>query len=479
MNDPIQHVPEVLVPHPKFDEILSKLLSITVSAKRSSSELRSNTRLFFEATASWLVSPDETDDRTGKTQGQKKEEFASLGFDGEVASASVKELMNDSHLRGCCSIPVALSFVLGKQFVDSAAGLVLDGADQVIIQHQLNALKSLLYQQGRYRRIAYTHIFNFDTPEEGYPLGGGRFLRKLTQSDIPQLLNDSNRQGSLLHPPEAGTVYVCTVEEEFSEVTDGNWLADRRTEASQVITLLQYFKDGIVGVGYSALHFNPFWVNEIRKFGLLFQGSPRRRSYADGTRRYVLTRDELEIVLQWQAVVSLPEVAKRMGSSDIQLRKTIERAGTYFEASFDREDVGDRLIALSIALEALFSPDDKSELSHRICQQAAVLLGETPNDRRAVFASLRTMYKNRSKLIHGTYDPEEYRLGKFTTEEQLVEWTSYIRRSILCFIVLFIEGTDTREAILQRLSESSFDDSIGDRLRSDCLVNQVLSKHLI
>ena len=62
----------------------------------------------------------------------------------------------------------------------------------------------------------------------------------------------------------------------------------------------------------------------------------------------------------------------------------------------------DKFIFLSIALETLIS-DHQNELSYRISQRAAFLIGETDDQRYKIFSKMRDIYKSRSKIVHGDY----------------------------------------------------------------------------
>lgn len=231
--------------------------------------------------------------------------------------------------------------------------------------------------------------------------------------------------------------------------------------------VLQYFKDGIVSVGYSSIHFYPLWVNSVRKPGTFFQGDLRRRPYLGGSDPYVLSPQDMEIVGLWMSILAQSPYKERMDATNLDLRLAIDRAGTYYEASHERTEAAERLISLAIALEALFSPADQGELRYRISQHAAMLLGRTSEERRKIFADISAMYSLRSKLVHGNFDITKYRAGAFVSEESLRLWASYLRRAILSYVILLLRGHDRRESILAKLADACFDDSVAERLRID------------
>jgi hypothetical protein len=77
--------------------------------------------------------------------------------------------------------------------------------------------------------------------------------------------------------------------------------------------------------------------------------------------------------------------------------------GRFFE-SYYVENWFQNMLDLTIALEALFSPSDNQELSHRIALRCAWLLSnnqpESSSDR--IYDRVRTMYDLRSRIVHGS-----------------------------------------------------------------------------
>ncbi len=127
----------------------------------------------------------------------------------------------------------------------------------------------------------------------------------------------------------------------------------------------------------------------------------------------------------------------------------------------------ERLIALAIALEALFSPADKGEFTFRISQSAAQFLARTPTEREEIFSQVREMYGRRSALFHGAYNVSKYDKGEFVTAEEVEVWASIIRRALLGFFVLYLRGEQDRQAVLDKIQSAAFDASIGDKVRAD------------
>lgn len=65
----------------------------------------------------------------------------------------------------------------------------------------------------------------------------------------------------------------------------------------------------------------------------------------------------------------------------------------------------DKIIDGVIALEALLLPNIKTELNFRLSLRTSLLIGETENERVAIFNTIKKAYEHRSNLIHGESKP--------------------------------------------------------------------------
>ncbi len=93
-------------------------------------------------------------------------------------------------------------------------------------------------------------------------------------------------------------------------------------------------------------------------------------------------------------------VLKALGSRS-RVAVALRRFGGSHEPRHDE----DRLLDLWIAMEALFSPDDTTEVSFRLSLNAANYVEVEGLTRRALFEWLRKGYALRSSIAHGR-DPE-------------------------------------------------------------------------
>jgi hypothetical protein len=419
---------------------------------------RSNPNLFFQLVGPCVVDHALLDDAQKKLQDESRKNIIALGFPCEEIAALLRAVISsDKHLRECCVFPLGLAFLINKEIMPSVLSVLGEEHESQHLENLYAQFRKTVYEQGPFRRVAYTHIFNLAIEPEILQVGPRAILRAISSADIPTLLNEPSLGQSFLHPEASGNVFFVTEQEGVVDDNDYRWLSEQRMLAAELCTVLQYFKDGIVSLGYSGIHFNPPWVNLLRKPGLLFQGEIRRRVYKNGQDRYTVSNEEMETVRRWLAVLAHPKYKARMTDTTNDLRATIERAGTYYEASHDRMAVSERLIALAIAIEALFSPSDQGELRYRISQNAAMLLGRSFDERMPIFESVRKMYDLRSKLVHGSYDVAKYRNGELASEDLLREWGSYLRRSILAYVILLLRDYNSKKQILDLLFAACFD----------------------
>ena len=61
----------------------------------------------------------------------------------------------------------------------------------------------------------------------------------------------------------------------------------------------------------------------------------------------------------------------------------------------------------SVALEAMYGPLDGGEVTSKISRRAVWLLGRSENERRAISKEVKSFYRTRSKVVHGTISKDE------------------------------------------------------------------------
>jgi hypothetical protein len=131
-----------------------------------------------------------------------------------------------------------------------------------------------------------------------------------------------------------------------------------------------------------------------------------------------------------------------------------------------------RLIWLVMAAEALFTDDDKSELSYRLAIRMAFLNGAGVEDAKRHWELVHSMYEARNKLMHGAgyVGKPSKRLPGLVgdagfiepTPDRLLAFNNLVRASILYFIAF---QDAERQDVLKILDRSVFDPSEVARLR--------------
>jgi hypothetical protein len=322
----------------------------------------------------WLVDQEPGADKLEWIPTRKKE-IEALGFNGELFKQQLKQVLeNDQHIRQCCQTLFNIAHFSDAFFITGASELRLRGADARAVEAWFDEFMTTTYHQGRFKRIGLSHLFNFDMEGNSAVFGDIR-VERLDDNTIPKILGETGFR-AFLHPTGVGSCFVVA-EEEWTEQQDYEWINQRHTRALTFAQVLQYFKDGVVHVGYSVPYFLPVWVNHVRRGGLFFLGNPRREPYEGGQKLYFVTDKEKAEVTKWWAAATSPAIVGMLAQTNSKLRQAIWRAGTYYEASHERTSAAERLVTLAIALESLFSPPDKGEFTFRIALSAAQFIGTT------------------------------------------------------------------------------------------------------
>jgi hypothetical protein len=301
-------------------------------------------------------------------------------------------------------------------------------------------------------------------------------VERLDGPTIPVILGETSAV-SFIHPPGTGDFFIVS-EQEGPCDEHVKWLFEQKSKAELFMHVLEYFKDGVVHIDYAVPHFMPQWVNQIRKWGVFFVGDPRRMPYEGGQKFYTVRKDEMDGITRWWTAYQNPKIFERISDLRHTLRQAGLRAAEYYELNHSQDKPADRLISLAIALEALFSPDDKGEFTFRISQSLSQLVGTTEQERTAIFQDTKKFYSRRSELVHGQYDVDAYLKGQFVTHQECDNWASPIRQAILRFLVLYLRGRNERAEILKELSFAALDAGAADRLRHESQVESLLAEVL-
>ena len=153
---------------------------------------------------------------------------------------------------------------------------------------------------------------------------------------------------------------------------------------SRAISCLRMFKPGAVGFSYyrwGPAEWNPTSASVGRSSShpSRLRGSPYRLTADESDALKVFVRNE------WTKM-------RQGGRLAVALR--------WFNSSYERLKVEERLVDYAIALEALVG-DSSSGLTYRLALRTAVLVGESFVERAEIAALVRELYKARSEVVHG------------------------------------------------------------------------------
>ena len=444
---------------PFFKEFVFGLCKELSQLIRRDEEFRREPHPVLSGLAPWIFTSELGPDFAREMQ-RRKERYVANGFDGSRFASQLDSILeSDLHLKECCLFDVSLvnyiDLYLGQMLTISFIGPRSDQADRL-----WEEFERLTYETGRFAQLAYTHLFNFET-EDTFEHGGFEVVR-LELPQIATILGEPSAK-PFLHSPDTGQYFMVRKDRKRSD----DWLVRQRIGALELVRAIQYFKDGLMHATYTVPHYEPSWVNSLEKSGLFFLGNPRQQPYRRGTARYRLAKPEVDNLKEWLSVYFSDRVQLKMKDENNGFRQMLLRAGAYYESSLIREAGPERLVDLAIALESMFTPGSaRTELTLRIAQSVAQLVGKTAEERLNIFKSTKKLYDRRSSLLHGQYDVIEYARGEFVTDDENESWASIIRKALVRSTVLYLRQDIDKEKFLVELNEAALDNLAAERIRA-------------
>jgi hypothetical protein len=364
-------------------------------------------------------------------------------------------LQSDPHITTTCRTTWELASALQMLALDAIARSAGLGRDVPTTEIVAASLMTRLFEAD-YRRGAFFHVYNIDLPDGpmALPIPGWGLVR-MSSEEVALVSNEPTTSSRLYHP-NTGNAFIRHVDGGTGD--DWAWLRQRWNDASNVVRVLRYLKYGIVDLDWAALHYDPGWVNEVRKYGVSLVGRPRLD--VQPTR---FTMDEAERVRFGRYLSFYLRHLDEIDDMTSPLRKATSVAGDYYEFHHTRLRPEDRLIDLVISLEALFS-EGREEISFRVSQRGAFLAGADAEQRRRIFKLLRRAYTARSGLVHGGDSP--FATRKFT-EQDLALVGEEVRIAILRLLTLHMRQHRNRNDVLAWIDDCALDPGRQDRLLKD------------
>ena len=385
-----------------------------------------------------------------------RKQLLALPYGQESVKARLEDLLNLApRLKAACLNPWGLAKALDLLLFNSYEHVLVPGASSFSEEQLLSYLTQHLFET-KYTRMALLHLYNLkiDGTAIEIPLLQARIL-VLTESDLP-LVTGEPTVISTLHYEHGGNCFLVFEDEDFQEPS--GWLSQKWDQTWAFISVLKYLKYGIIDLDYAGVFYQPNWLNNVRRYGIDIMGRPRWD--AQPPVPYYLSNDLLPKLKTY--LTATKALAEKLSDLSSDLRRSIALAGEHYEFHQTRMKLDDQLIELVIALEALFSPGRDGELTFRISQAVAILLGRDPVQRTEIFQFIRRMYRERSAFVHGGKNPIQVGAVK---PEDVARLGDHVRQSILRFATLYVRGENTRNNILDEISLCALDPEKGESLR--------------
>lgn len=158
-----------------------------------------------------------------------------------------------------------------------------------------------------------------------------------------------------------------------------------------------------------------------------------------GNVNYLLTNDSAEGLREF---IRLYSTIRRYVLSDNDLNI----AKRYLDKALECPNIPpaeDQILFLTIALEAMFSPSENQELSHRVAENVAFFFYKEGRDIDHAYRLVRLAYDIRSKVAHGAFN--DFRVGKRGLEvslpqELVAELSLLVREAIIAIANLRKNG---------------------------------------
>lgn len=374
-------------------------------------------------------------------------------------------LTADPHLKSCCGNSGNLAFAVDMLFwprFNTHTYEKYSGDPHGEFEKAYEGLESELYVH-EFQKYACFHLFNLDVSGDVLAINNlfhPWAIREFPPDVVANMIGERTLS-SFLSPSKTGKFFLVAQDNVgLDHETMYDWLARKWKEASVPRQVLQYAKDSVVDIDYVVPYFAPAWVNDVHRAGLYFLGFPRQDLPFV---RYQLDKADCGYIGQlYQAHKAHKGKIEDFAS---KLRRAIGTAGNFYEDFHSKGKRVEQFASLVIALEALYTPEDQGELTYRIRQSCAVLLGRTPEEREEIFWFLNEIFKLRGKLFHGKYAVSAENPEPFIADESLMKLASIARRSILSFIAFYLSGETKLSDVQSYFPTALLNQEFGDAIR--------------
>ncbi len=159
----------------KLKDLLLKYVEVVAKICDQSPQLaREFPSFFLFLSFAWVADPAFFSVAPGDFFERRKREIEALGFDGEGTKRELEAVLaNDKHLAACCPTVLNLVNFLDTFFISPTADAKRQGVTRERLEFAYAEFESLAYHQGPFKRIALSHLFNFDMEDNSVIFEGG------------------------------------------------------------------------------------------------------------------------------------------------------------------------------------------------------------------------------------------------------------------------------------------------------------------
>ncbi len=395
---------------------------------------------------------------------ERTREILDRGLTQEVLKSRLEDILdNDEMLAKCCGDYERLAHALDTLFFGplpdalyhESTTLFGFGLGPNALDEELDELGKKIYEQGPFIKTAYFHLFNVNVvPRISHPDPAWR-VEQFSPEQMKDILEPAAYSEFLRS--HCNLAFAISNESSgFNVESLSDWLTRRWWEAAEFRKALQLAHEGTVDIDYVIAGYNPPWVNRIQGGGIFQMGTPRKDAVPSGLYCLLTPSDSEDISKIWRVVRQYVATSHEDQS---RLKRAIGIAAEFFEESHRKASRIERFANLMIALEGLYTPSDKAELTLRVSQTCALFVAgpHAYQEPLSIYKFLKTMFDRRGNLFHGNYDVNSLSPETFISDEELQRLYAIVRKSIVGFMCLYLRGERQLDKIRQTLEVAILD----------------------
>jgi len=271
-------------------------------------------------------------------------------------------------------------------------------------------------------------------------------LRRYSREELDRLLGDSNCFWAPIHLREFTADFWLVMETEKETVDEAyKWSIEHAVRFFEALSLYKtmfcfLLPAGVLIKTVQGFEENFGWENTLREPYYFLQ-----ESEYDCFSNFLTQYDNF-----WETQKEAAKTNKYL--------KRISWAKYYLRKSYETDNLNERIIFLTIALEAMLGGG--AELRYRYANRTAVLLGDDSEKRKKYYQLILEAYDTRSKIVHGDINWQVNR-------QEILEYTETIRQMVLRSISLYSNGIFDPSTLL--------DESLHDTNKQQELLNKARS----